>query len=68
MRKKISKNGTSATITLSPDELRVLGVQIGDSVSLVEEVDGLHILKVSPAEDMTWDEKMKILKGLSTKK
>lgn len=64
MKKKISKNGSSATITLSPEELNVLGVQIGDSVSLVETVDGLHILKVSPAEDMSWEEKMRILRGL----
>lgn len=56
MDKKITKNGTSATISLSPKELKELGLQIGDSVQSYVENGRIIIKPLNKYETMSKNE------------
>lgn len=61
MKKKITKNGTSATVTLSPTELKALGLRLGDEVDVTVEDSKVIIQAVNQYKRMTHEELLKAL-------
>ena len=56
MRKKVVTVGSSAGITISPAELRALGLAVGDQVEVSVHGDVLEVTKVSPFTGLSLDE------------
>ncbi|MCL2424117.1 MAG: hypothetical protein FWD11_09560 [Micrococcales bacterium] len=56
MRKKVVTVGSSAGITISPAELRALGLSVGDPVEVSVRGGVLEVSKVSPFAGLSLDE------------
>jgi antitoxin component of MazEF toxin-antitoxin module len=67
MRKKIVTIGNSAGITISPAELRALGVRPGDTVEVTVRAGVLEARAVSRYEDASMPDLMAVINAARTR-
>lgn len=68
MRKKVIRVGGSAGVTISPAELRELGVQPGDEVEVTARGGVLEIRPVDPYRQMETTELMALIEAGRTRR
>lgn len=68
MRKKVVTIGSSAGITISPAELRSLGIAPGDTVEVTVRSGVLEARAVSKYEDAAMPELMEIINSHRTRR
>ncbi|MCL2468098.1 MAG: AbrB/MazE/SpoVT family DNA-binding domain-containing protein [Micrococcales bacterium] len=68
MRKKVVRVGGSAGVTISPAELRELGVGTGDEVEVTARGGVLEIRPVDPYSQMDPDELMALIEAGRTRR
>jgi antitoxin component of MazEF toxin-antitoxin module len=61
MRKKVIRVGTSAAVTISPSDLRALGISVGDPVEVTTTNGGIEIRPVSERPQMSHDALMSLV-------
>jgi antitoxin component of MazEF toxin-antitoxin module len=67
MRKKVVTIGNSAGITISPSELRALGVAPGDAVEVTVRAGVLEARPVSKYEDAPLEDLMAVINARRTR-
>ncbi|GAB3163920.1 hypothetical protein GCM10027059_19070 [Myceligenerans halotolerans] len=58
MRRKIITVGTSAGITISPADLRALGLAVGDTVDVTAHDGAIEVKPVRRRSDLSYDDVM----------
>jgi formylmethanofuran dehydrogenase subunit D len=67
MQKKVVTIGSSAGVTISPAELRSLGVSIGDSVEVTTRAGVLEVKASNPHKGKTMSELLQFINDRRTR-